>query len=61
MRSLKEKISTYVCIHVISEASERFINMCRYKGVNLWDIAKTEQGFTAKLSKDDFMELRYLS
>ena len=58
MRSLKEKISTYVCIHVISEASERFINMCRYKVVNLWDIAKTEQGFTAKLSKDDFMELK---
>lgn len=58
MWSQMKNISTYICIHVISDASERFINMCRYREIFLWDIIKTDDGFEAKLTKEDFYSMR---
>lgn len=50
--------STYVVVCVTSDCTERFLNMCRHKGIIFWDISKKENGFEGKVSRKDFLQLK---
>lgn len=50
--------STYVIIRVTSDSAERFLNMCRHKGIVFWDIVRNEEGFEGKITRTDFLQLK---
>lgn len=50
--------STYVIVRVTSNSAERFLNMCRHKGIVFWDIARNQEGFEGKITRSDFLQLR---
>lgn len=50
--------STYVIIRVTSDSAERFLNMCRHKGIVFWDIVRNEEGFEGKITRNDFFQLK---
>ncbi len=58
MRNQFNKISSYVCIRVTGASAERFINMCRHKSIELWDITRDIEGIDAKTDVDTFYRLR---
>ncbi len=58
MRNQLNKFSTYVYILIVCDSTERFINMCRYKSIELWDITKDTEGIKAKTTIEDFYRLR---
>lgn len=50
--------TTYLIVVVKSDSAERFLNMCRNRGIVFWNIKKNEEGFRAKISRKDFLKLR---
>lgn len=48
----------FLRISVSGKGAERFLNLCGYKNIVLWDITKTETGFELYLSIKAFKELK---
>lgn len=48
----------YIIIHIYNGACERFINMCRHKSIEMWDIKRMNEGISAKTTVKDFYRLR---
>lgn len=50
--------SSYVQVRVISDRPERFLNMCRHRQIRFWNINRTEDGFSACITKRDFLLIK---
>jgi len=48
----------FLRITVSGKGTERFLNLCGYKNIVLWDIEKTESGFELYISIKAFKELK---
>lgn len=48
----------FLRITVSGKGAERFLNLCGYKNIVLWDINKTESGFELYISLKAFKELK---
>ena len=49
--------TNYVKISAVGNYPEKFLNMCRYKGILIWNINKTDDGIEGYISKNDFMKI----
>ncbi|MBQ4284743.1 MAG: sporulation protein YqfD [Lachnospira sp.] len=58
MQNQLSRLSSYVSIRVDGEATLRFINMCMYKSIELWDVVSHKDNITAKTTIKDFYKLR---
>lgn len=50
--------TNYVKISAVGNYPEKFLNMCRYKGILIWNINKTDDGIEGYISKNDFMKIK---
>lgn len=50
----------YLCIIVTGTAPERFFNICRMQGIEIWEICKTDQGYQCRITLDGFLKSRPL-
>lgn len=48
----------YVRIHVEGSSAERFINSCRHRGIEIWDLKPSDCGYDMNLSVKDFRRIR---
>lgn len=48
----------YVCIRVTGPQVSRFMNLCVYKDILLWDINATKQGYEMKIYGKDFFLIK---
>lgn len=46
----------YVVIRINAANSEKVLNILRRKGINMWDIEKTEHGLKLKMSYEDYLK-----
>jgi len=51
-------MDNYVVVKVITDTKERFLNLCRNRMLEPWNITAQPDGFTACFCKADFMQLR---
>ncbi len=58
MVALLKYMKGYVRIRVWGMSSERFMNLCSNRDILLWDIKKTEEGYTMCISLRGFYQLR---
>ncbi|MDO5410092.1 MAG: sporulation protein YqfD [Lachnospiraceae bacterium] len=47
-------IRGWVCICIMGSSPERFLNLCRNRGLVLWDIAAQEEGYTCSMYRADY-------
>ncbi|MGN0298464.1 MAG: sporulation protein YqfD [Lachnospiraceae bacterium] len=47
----------YVVVQLCSEAPERFLNLCRNRGIDLWDLS-SEDSYICSTSIDDFYAMK---
>lgn len=48
----------YVRIHINGNSSERFINSCCHRGIEIWEVKPSKQGYEMNLSLKDFRKIR---
>ncbi len=48
----------YLQVYLIGDSNERFLNLCRNRGIYIWKLAKAEGGSTAYISLRDYRRLR---
>lgn len=51
-------MSNYVVIEIKDGCCERFINLCRFNEICMWDIQRMDDKVVAKIKKKDFMKIR---
>lgn len=56
-RQLKS-LSNYVVVEVKGGCVERFINLCRFNGICMWDICNCHDYVKVNMSKKDFMKIK---
>lgn len=50
----------YLCVMVTGAAPERFFNICRMQGIEIWEICRTAQGYQCQMTLDGFLKSRPL-
>ncbi len=50
--------ASYVQVKVVSDRPERFLNMCRHRQIGFWNINRTEEGFNACITRQDFLLIK---
>lgn len=58
MLNIHKCIKTYIIIKIFGNSAERFLNLCRHRGINIWDIHVDEYGITGSITVDDFYRLK---
>ena len=58
MLKQQKRISTYVIVKVSGSSTERFLNLCRHRGIKFWDITANEDGFVGSITRTDFFKLK---
>lgn len=58
MLKQQKRISTYVIVKVSGSSTERFLNLCRHRGIKFWDITANEDGFVGSITRTDFLKLK---
>lgn len=51
-------IQGYLCIRICGNSTERFLNMCRHRGIRLWGLKAVHNAYEMKLSIRDFKKLK---
>lgn len=51
-------IKGYVCIRVTGDSTERFLNLCRNKGIRVRDLKPDEYGYQMEMERKDFRKIK---
>lgn len=51
-------LPNYVVIEITGGCCERFINLCRFNEICMWDICRNEDSVTSKIRKKDFLKIK---
>lgn len=54
-------IRGYVCFAAYGGFSERFINLCAFRRIDIWDVKCEDKAISGKIRAADFHKLRYVS
>ena len=57
-RSVRKYLSGYLRIKINGYSPERFLNLCSYQKINLWDLNVKDQAYEMKISVKDFRKLK---
>ena len=58
MLNTRHRMVTYIIIRISGDSTERFLNLCRHRKINIWDIRSVENGITGNITIDDFYRLK---
>ena len=56
--SVRKYLSGYLKIQIFGYSPERFLNLCSYQNINLWDLNVKDRAYEMKISVKDFRKLR---
>lgn len=60
MIKLSNYLGGYLTCELRGASSERFMNLCRHRGIYLWDICPHDDMFVFKITVKDFKQLRQI-
>ena len=58
LRKLKHWLFGYLTIHISGTSPERFINLCSYKRIYIWNIVRDNENYQFNLSVKNYKELK---
>ena len=56
--SVRKYLSGYLKIQIFGYSPERFLNLCSYQNINLWDLNVKDRAYEMKISVKDFRKLK---
>ena len=56
--SVRKYLSGYLKIQIFGYSPERFLNLCSYQKINLWDLNVKGRTYEMKISVKDFRKLK---